>query len=47
MSMVDRQRDRRHSYFDGGSSTGDHSSSVSMQDVGESRVMNNRDVIRV
>ena len=38
MSMVDRQRYRQHSYFDGESSVGDHSSSVSAQDVGESQV---------
>ena len=43
--MVDRQRYRQQSYVNGGSSTGDHRSSVSAQDVGESRVMDSRDVI--
>ena len=38
MSMVDHQRYRQHSYFNGGSSAGDHRSSVSAQDVGESQV---------
>jgi len=45
MSMVDRQRYRQHSYFDGGSSAGDHSSSVSAQDVGESQVIDVKDMI--
>ena len=45
MSMVDHQRYHQQSYFNGGSSTGDHRSSVSAQDVGESRVMDSRDVI--
>ena len=45
MSMVDRQRYRQQSYVNGGSSAGDHRSSVSAQDVGESRVMDSRDVI--
>ena len=45
MSMVDRQRYRQHSYFDGGSSAGDHSSSVSAQDVGESQVIDGKDMI--
>ena len=45
MKMVDRQRYRQHSYFAGGSSTGDHSSSVSAQDVGGSQVIDGKDVI--
>ena len=45
MSMVNHQRYRQQSYVNGGSSAGDHRSSVSAQDVGESRVMDSRDVI--
>ena len=45
MSMVDRQRYRQHSYFVGGSSAGDHSSSVSAQDVGEIQVIDGKDMI--
>ena len=45
MSMVDRQRYRQHSYFDGESSVGDHSFSVSAQDVGESQVIDGKDMI--
>ena len=45
MSMVDHQRYRQQSCFNGGSSAGDHRSSVSAQDVGESQVMDSRDVI--
>ena len=45
MSMVDRQRYCQHSYFDGESSVGDHSSSVSAQDVGGSQVIDGKDMI--
>ena len=41
----DRQRYRQHSYFIGESSVGDHSSSVSAQDVGGSQVIDGKDMI--
>ena len=41
----DRQRYRQHSYFVGESSVGDHSFSVSAQDVGESQVIDGKVVI--
>ena len=45
LQLLQLERFRQHSYFDGESSTDDHSSSVSAQDVGESQVIDGKDMI--